>query len=278
MKTRTISGIIIILIVVPVLLFAGDYMKYVVMLLSILAIKEMLDLRESYKKIPLFIKLAVYFFVMYITLSKVITFETFDFVFDNTEIISLVFVMFLPTVIYQDIEKYSINDASFVLFSTFYIGIAFNSFLLTYTNNLHLVIYCILISVLTDVFAYFGGVLFGKHKLIPTISPKKTWEGAIIGAICGSIIPTIYLMIVEVTDFSVFFFLVLSLVLSIIGQFGDLFSSAIKRRYKVKDFGDLIPGHGGILDRIDNLMFVFSGFILLVNLYSEVILTILGAN
>ncbi len=110
-----------------------------------------------------------------------------------------------------------------------------------------------------DTFAYFSGLLFGKHKLCPSISPKKTVEGA-IGAVVGCVIITmafgLVLNNVYGRSINYLLLLVLSVFCGVIAQLGDLSASLIKREYGIKDFGNLIPGHGGILDRIDSLIFV----------------------
>ncbi|RCL00798.1 MAG: phosphatidate cytidylyltransferase [Candidatus Tokpelaia sp. JSC188] len=106
----------------------------------------------------------------------------------------------------------------------------------------------------TDVGAYFFGRAFGGAKLVPKLSPNKTWSGAIggaaIGVLCGECI-AIFMMHVDFTDFSVF---ILALFLSFISQIGDVSVSSIKRYFQVKDSGNILPGHGGIMDRVDSLM------------------------
>jgi phosphatidate cytidylyltransferase len=110
----------------------------------------------------------------------------------------------------------------------------------------------------TDATAYFGGTFYGKHKLSPKISPNKTVEGSIIGTISCVIsfwliyVVYFYLFHVPVKFLSL---TILSIISSIVSQLGDLFASAIKRYYHIKDFSNLLPGHGGALDRIDSLLF-----------------------
>jgi|SRR5690554_314168 len=110
----------------------------------------------------------------------------------------------------------------------------------------------------TDTFAYFTGIYLGKNKLYPSISPKKTIEGS-IGGIVGSLIICIiygmYLNIIHDISISLLHFVILGIITSIISQFGDLTASLIKRNYGVKDFGNIFPGHGGVLDRFDSILF-----------------------
>jgi phosphatidate cytidylyltransferase len=110
---------------------------------------------------------------------------------------------------------------------------------------------------ISDTFAYFTGRAFGKHKLCPTISPKKTVEGSIGGIVANMIGFAGYAWVLrhffEVST-NILFFAVLGALFSAVGQFGDLFASAIKRHYNVKDYGKLFPGHGGVLDRFDSTL------------------------
>ncbi len=112
----------------------------------------------------------------------------------------------------------------------------------------------------TDTAAYEIGRRWGKHKLAPEISPHKTWEGAVAGLVVGSILGMIAALIT--TDAGWFAAFIVSLFISGVGQIGDLVESKVKRLAGVKDSGNLLPGHGGILDRFDSLllasMFMFS--------------------
>ena len=102
--------------------------------------------------------------------------------------------------------------------------------------------------------AYFIGVNFGTHKLCPEISPKKTVEGALGGILSSIIISFLFTLIFNVNK--AYILIPLTLVFCIIGMLGDLFASAIKRSVGIKDYGNLIPGHGGILDRLDSVLFI----------------------
>ena len=127
---------------------------------------------------------------------------------------------------------------------------------------------------ISDVFAFFTGVLIGKHKIVPRISPKKTWEGCIGGAVMCGVVTALYFAFVVVPALemkesvwiSVLFGAALGVFLSVVSQLGDWMASSIKRWTGIKDFGKILPGHGGILDRFDSAFFtlpVTFGMILL---------------
>lgn len=110
---------------------------------------------------------------------------------------------------------------------------------------------------ISDTFAFFGGLLFGKHKLCPAISPKKTVEGSVSGILANAVFFALYaILLTRFTDcrMSIAFFAVIGAVLSVVAQLGDLCASCIKRHYDIKDFGFCFPGHGGVLDRFDSVL------------------------
>ena len=135
-----------------------------------------------------------------------------------------------------------------------------------------LMVLALIIAWFTDTFAYFTGIAFGKRKLIPKISPNKTVEGS-IGGILVTVVATVIILL-GISIFSnnsprYFLLILFTAVASAMAQIGDLTMSQIKRYYKIKDFGKMLPGHGGVLDRFDSvlatsltvtvLVFVFSG-------------------
>lgn len=116
---------------------------------------------------------------------------------------------------------------------------------------------------MTDIGAFFGGYFFGKHKLSPLVSPKKTVEGAIGGIFLCLLLNILYAVFVNhvISNYAGFhadylIFTVMALLASILGQLGDLSASVIKREYKIKDFGSVFPGHGGVMDRFDSVIFI----------------------
>ena len=127
-------------------------------------------------------------------------------------------------------------------------------------HGLFLLIMIIVTAFGTDIFAYFSGYFFGKHKLIPAVSPKKTVEGAIGGTLlaaalfvgCGVLYANLY----KVARPHVLSLFICGALLSVISQLGDLIASYFKRNSGIKDYGTIFPGHGGILDRFDSVMFI----------------------
>jgi len=115
-------------------------------------------------------------------------------------------------------------------------------------------------AVVTDTFAYLTGILFGRHKLLPAVSPKKTVEGAAGGLLFGAGAVTVFgLVLTEpfgIRPIPLLWYALLGAVLSILSQFGDLAASYMKRRFGIKDFGRLMGEHGGAMDRLDSVLFI----------------------
>ena len=166
-------------------------------------------------------------------------------------------------------EKVKVTNVCEVFLTTLYVILCFTALLrLRYIPDTgkYIFILVFIAAWITDTFAYFSGFFFGRHKLIPKISPKKTVEGAIGGVIFCVIAFIIYAIILEKTqDVNVNYvlFAFVGLIMSVISQIGDLIASAIKRNYGIKDYGNIFPGHGGILDRFDSIM-ILSPFLLFV--------------
>ncbi|MBQ0084576.1 MAG: phosphatidate cytidylyltransferase [Clostridiales bacterium] len=119
-------------------------------------------------------------------------------------------------------------------------------------------------SSVCDMFAYFVGVSLGKHKLCEKISPKKTVEGA-VGGILGSIAVTLIISLVaDISGLNLVMLLIITPFMCAVGMIGDLFASIIKRSVSIKDYGNLIPGHGGILDRFDSILLISPVFLMLL--------------
>ncbi|UCZ51693.1 phosphatidate cytidylyltransferase [Bacillus shivajii] len=167
----------------------------------------------------------------------------------------LIFVLLSFTVITKN--AFSFDEAGFTILASVYIGLGFHFFIYTrfLEDGLALLFFIIILVWATDSGAYFTGRSLGRRKLWPEISPKKTVEGALGGIALAFIVGSIYVLVMPLFNqwYMTFVFV---LVVSIAGQMGDLVESALKRHYSVKDSGQVLPGHGGILDRFDSLLFV----------------------
>ncbi len=139
--------------------------------------------------------------------------------------------------------------------------------------GMYIIVTAIASCALCDTAAYFIGSAFGKHKLSPQISPNKSVEGAVAGFITAIIVFLIGLLFVKNVHFpnKTLFYALGGVVVGIFGQFGDLAASIVKRRYNVKDYGNIFPGHGGFLDRIDSYLFVFAGVYILYEIVVKLI-------
>ncbi|MBM7623487.1 phosphatidate cytidylyltransferase [Sporohalobacter salinus] len=179
-------------------------------------------------------------------------------------IIAILYILLLSNLIKGDFKKSSsILDTAVTLLGIIYVGGLFLYLILIYNFNFagvnigkKLIWLPILVTWITDTLAYFTGLNFGRHKLAPNISPKKTIEGA-LGGLGGSILLVSLVGLWLPLDFlDLKDRIILGALLGIASQLGDLVESAFKRDAQIKDSGDLIPGHGGVLDRFDSLLFV----------------------
>lgn len=172
-------------------------------------------------------------------------------------------------------KRWNLLDACLTVFGFIYPGMAFMSLILLYNVEIYgkyLLIFTLCATWATDTFAYFTGLGLGKNKLCPRISPKKTVEGS-IGGVLGSLITGILVGMVFThfyrIDIGYIHYAAISLLCGITSQMGDLSASSIKRFCNIKDFGHILPGHGGILDRFDSILFavpiVYSYYLLFLS-------------
>lgn len=154
--------------------------------------------------------------------------------------------------------RISIANAGVMLVMTMYVTISFVSLVLIRRQPNGSVLYLLpfIGAWVSDTFAYFTGRLFGKHKLIPEVSPKKTVEGAVGGVVFTAIAYMVFGLIVREgnMDSNYILLAVIGVLVSVISQIGDLIASVVKRYYGIKDYGKLFPGHGGVMDRFDSVI------------------------
>ena len=255
MKIRIISAIVALAIFIPLIVIGGMPFTIAASILSILAYKEVLDLEKSHHKIPNIVKVLGLFSVIYLVLGN------YGANFLNYRLILVpIILLLLPTVFYKN-DNYNTSDAFYMLGISYLIGMLFNLTIVVRSINVNILVYLLSISIMTDTFAYAIGCLIGKHKM-SKISPNKSWEGFAAGLIGGTVIPLIvYVNLVSTFSAKILF---ITLALSIIGQIGDLFYSKIKRENNIKDFSNIMPGHGGVLDRLDSLSFIVITYIILL--------------
>lgn len=265
MKKRILSAIIMILIFVPLLFIGGVPFTILMTLLALASMYELITIREKKKEVPMIIKVISYLLVIF---SSILTYNQniFSYTMSYQLISFIVLIFLLPILLKSKSMDYDINDALYLVGSLLFINIAFNLILVVRNYSLNYLIYLLLITVITDTFALITGMYIGKNKLAPSISPHKTIEGFIGGALMGTFVATTFYFTVIDSNISLVILILTTAFLSVIGQLGDLVFSSIKRTYGVKDFSNLIPGHGGILDRLDSIIFVILAFILVMGL------------
>ncbi len=264
MKKRVISAAIAIGLVIPIFIFGGILLQVAVALLAAVAYFELSILNESHKPYPMPIKIIGLLCLEFLVLFR----SNPSYIYYGLPFLCLGvmgLVLTIPT-IFNKSGSYTTKEAFYLLGTITFIGTFFNLLILIYSASKWLLLYLLLVAILTDTFAMLIGCLIGKHKLIPKVSPKKSIEGTIAGSIVGTIVPSIFYYYVVTPNINIILLLLISLILSILGQIGDLFFSKIKRENQVKDFSNIMPGHGGVLDRLDSLSFVILGYTIIINI------------
>src|SRR5574344_1935728 len=162
MKTRILSAIIICLIAIPILILGGLPFKIFAMVLGVLSLYELMHIRKKSKEIPLFIRIISYIFIaVFVYLGTNVYSSNYEIIY---KIITIVFLLyFIPVVIINDTEKYNVTDALYALGTTMFLAIAYNSCVMIINTDLSYLLYILIITVLTDTFAYFTGSFIGKH-------------------------------------------------------------------------------------------------------------------
>ena len=249
MKQRTISAIFLMLILIGCMAISSKLFGFLMLIVAILGFNEFFDIKYERKKELRIVRWLGIISLILLTLNK-----TFYDLQVTTVVLLPLILLTLPIVFYNDNKLYNINDCLYVLGIVYFLGLSFGNIIILRDTEILKCIFIFIIAFITDTYAYIGGSLIGRNKLT-TISPKKTVEGSIIGVIFGVLIGSVYYynMIGNTTVFRV---VTLCLMLSVVSEIGDLLFSSIKRNFEKKDYSNLIPGHGGILDRFDSVIYV----------------------
>ena len=263
MKQRIISAIVALIIVIPLIVLGGIPYYIGIGIVSVIGFYEITKVLGKDKEIPLYIRLIV--LATYIALIAS-TIKEDSFVLDPKFIVLNIFACTLPLIVY-DRKKYDSDDAFKLLAFTLLLAISFSFMIVIRNMSLNYLLYVITITIMSDTFAHFVGTMIGKKKLCPKVSPNKTVEGFIGGVFFGTFLGSVLFLTVISSTANVFLVVVISLILSIVSELGDLVFSAVKRKYDVKDYGNIMPGHGGVIDRLDSIIFAILAFSYLVTLF-----------
>lgn len=258
MKKRLIGAFIVLSVLITSLILGNNVFAIVISIIALLGLKELIDIKYKNRNI-IFIKILTYI------LLGLFMFNNLVLKFDNKIVIcASLILLILPIIFYDDKDKYNINDSLYLFGIIFFLGYAFLNIIEIRNISIVKCIYIFVIAFITDTYAYISGMLIGKHRFTD-ISPKKTIEGCLIGGIMGSFIGSMFYYSL-VGDLSIIKTIIMSIVLVFLSETGDLIFSSIKRYFGKKDYSNIIPGHGGILDRFDSVVFVSLGMLIMLGI------------
>ena len=290
MKKRLITGIVLLAILVPLLIIDVllPVFQIVAAIFVCIGAWEMIKLYEHGKKYNVAVKIIIMISALLTYLSGLTIWTELTEELQLTQglvkisidskigFALLMMAISLQLSLLVFCKEFDANDFGKSLASSFYVGFGVASLIALRILGVRFVVYLFMITVLTDVFAYVYGMLFGKHKMIERISPKKTWEGAVGGTIVATIASTLFAFLygqlfpggelntifdnftqgVQSNPVLLFVLIfIVTFITSLAGQVGDLVASRLKRTYDIKDFSNIFPGHGGFLDRFDSAIF-----------------------
>ncbi|MFJ5761826.1 phosphatidate cytidylyltransferase [Neobacillus sp. NPDC093182] len=252
MKQRIITGVVAAALFLPIVFYGGLPFVLLTYFLATVGLYELLRM----KNLSIF---SVHGLLTLLFLWVILYPEQYGdilntFYYTKTELgIAFILLLLAYTVITKN--RFTFEDVGFSILSAIYVGIGFYFFIETRDAGLVYIFYSLFMIWATDSGAYFVGKATGKNKLWPEISPNKTVEGSVGGVVCALIVAVLFSLLTDINA-NLVALLAITAVLSIFGQIGDLVQSAFKRHFGVKDSGNILPGHGGILDRFDSLLFV----------------------
>lgn len=251
-KTRLLSGIILVIIALATIISGGYILFGTLLVISLIGMSELYKILDVHKS-----ALGVAGYVMAIIYYFCILKQT-----EQQSFIIILFVLLLMCIYVFAYPKYRSEHVMLAFFGLFYV-----TYMLSFVyktrmlpeNGQFLVWLVFLCSWGSDTCAYCVGMLIGKHKMAPVLSPKKSIEGGIGGVVGAGILSALYALAINHffpgVELGLMQCAIIGAAGSVISQVGDLAASAIKRNHDVKDYGKLIPGHGGILDRFDSMIF-----------------------
>lgn len=251
---RILTSVIGIPLLVFFLIFGGWPLKAALFVLTIIGMSEFYP-AVSGKHLP--IHFVGYFFagVYYLCLDSLY----------NTNVFMIILITFMLALAIFTVALYgktSVTDAYVTFFGFFYAAVLLSTIYLTSVrvNGTLFVGIAFIAAWGSDTGAFFAGKLFGKHKLAPNLSPNKTVEGAVGGVLLAAILTTVWGIFIFETrnpdiNLLILKYTAIGVICAVFSQLGDLFASAVKRFTGIKDFGRLLPGHGGVIDRFDSVLF-----------------------
>ena len=266
MRTRIISGIVMVPVVVILFLLGGNFLKGALLIASLIGMNEFYKAFSKENK-PIHFVGYIFAVIYYLFMERIN---------GNGTLFSMFVAAFLLVILSLQVKFHKtvcVTTLITVFFGMFYVALMLSYLYLirSFEYGKFIVWLPIIAAWGCDTGAYFTGCAFGKRKLIPDLSPKKTVEGAVGGVLIATILAFLFAVITEkYVSFDGYNFRILCVLAgffgSIFSQFGDLSASAIKRYTGIKDYGKLIPGHGGILDRFDSVLFTAPAVYIVFNL------------
>ena len=273
-KTRLLSGILLVIIALGTIIPGGYLLFGLILIISLIGFSELLRVFDTEKTL---LGVCGYLFTVFYFLNlrfgeKVFGEYLISPYVEPFKLIVLAYMVVLLTITVFAFPKYQPKQVLVTFFGFFYVVV-----MLSFVYQVRMlplgmfVVWLIFICAWgSDTFAYCVGLTLGKHKLTPKLSPKKSVEGAIGGVLGAALLGFLYALAINrfsQVHVEVIAFTGIGAIGSVISQIGDLAASAFKRHYEVKDYGRFIPGHGGILDRFDSVIFVSPVIFYLANVF-----------
>lgn len=299
-KTRVVTAVIMVIVLIPFIFLGGYFFYGLCAVLGLIGTYELVKMHNQKNSLPKILD----YIVPVLSLALILVVMTSDLIlkvdghkFVIFSILLICVVLLMASLVYSELK---VTDAFYYIGSILYGGASFAvvaalrnvdvfstkelvlGSLDVNLTGLIIFLYIYLTTVLTDVGAYSIGCRIGKHKLIPSVSPNKSVEGAVGGSICGTLVGTMVLMLgqyfigfnlfgIENIFLNILVVAVITLMLTIVSQIGDLIASKLKREYGIKDYGNLFPGHGGVMDRFDSVIFTCAVFFIVLTLLGVVL-------